>query len=351
MVLIGTAPNAPGGMSAVVMSYREAGLFELASCDYLSSYTQPGLWNQLRCFGGTLLTLCGRLLRRRVRLLHLNSASRGSFWRKSLLAALARQFGVPYLFHIHSGEFPDFHSQQSSLGKAWIRFTLERAARVLVVTEYWVPVLQKIAPHSKFQVLRNPVQVPVQQPDKSGLREQILFLGRVREKKGAFDLLQAMPALLAVVPSAKLLMAGDGDLDAARALCDTLGIAHAVEFTGWIDGTRKQHAIDSSGTFVLPSHFEAISVGILEAMAQGLVVVASRVGGIPDLVRDGSNGLLVPVHALDTLAGTLARIILEPAECERLTRQAFQDVQAYEMKAVVQSLLGIYAEVQAEQGH
>jgi hypothetical protein len=75
-----------------------------------------------------------------VALLHVHSASRGSFWRKSLLCWLAGRFGVPYVFHVHSGEFPVFFGNEcSGWQQRWVRHTLRQAASVVVLTPGWLP--------------------------------------------------------------------------------------------------------------------------------------------------------------------------------------------------------------------
>ena len=175
--MAGPAPDAPGGMSAVVTSYRHAGLFDTVPVHYLCTYLRPGLAMQLRVFGSACLRLLLALLAGRVRLLHVHSASRGSFWRKSLLCAMARAAGVPYVFHMHSGEFSVFYADEAGhLGRWWINRTLRGAHKVLVLTPGWADRLQGLVGALRCQVVPNPVALPTALPRLRRVgRSRLLF--------------------------------------------------------------------------------------------------------------------------------------------------------------------------------
>lgn len=344
--MAGPALDAPGGMSAVVCSYRDAGLFEAAAVRYLNTYTAPGVRTQLRVFGAALLRFGRALAVGDVRLLHVHSASRGSFWRKSLLCAMARFAGVPYLFHIHSGEFLAFHERGCGvLGRWWIKRTLCGAGAVLVLTPGWLARMRAAFGEARFLVAPNPVVVAARAPAARGGGHRLLFLGRIRQKKGAFDLLRAFAAVRQAVPGAMLVMAGDGEVGDGVRLSQELGIADAVEFTGWIEGEAKQRALDQAQVFVLPSYFEGLPIGVLEAMASGLLVVASPVGGIPDVIDDGVHGLLVAAGDVDALSLALVTALRDSDATNRMVAAAWQRVQQHEAGTVMQRVLAIYDEI------
>jgi glycosyltransferase involved in cell wall biosynthesis len=105
---------------------------------------------------------------------------------------------------------------------------------------------------------------------------------------------------------------GGPDRGALEALAAKLGVADAVEFAGWIDHDALPDFLRGLNVFVLPSIYEGFGVAAVEASASGLPVVASNVYGIPDVVRDGRTGLLVPAKDAGALAGALARLIDDP---------------------------------------
>lgn len=347
ILMIGTGFDAHGGISSVVRSYAAVRLFEQWGMTYLSTYEGAGLATQLRTMGAALLRAGGMLLTRRVSVLHVHSASRGSFWRKSLMCALADVFRVPYVFHLHSSEFPLFYAHDcGALAKAWVRRVLRRAARVVVVSPHWRAGVLAIEPAARITVVGNPVQVPPALAPMRPTAETVLFMGRVHEKKGVLDLVRAMPLVLAALPATRFVIAGDGATREVQALADQLGVAHALSLPGWVDGAAKQRHLDQADVFVLPSYFEALSVALLEAMAGGVPVVSTPVGGTPDFIDNGVEGLLVEPGDHAALAGALIAMLGDAALRGRLRGAAYVRVSGeYGFDTVLGQLRAVYGEL------
>lgn len=145
---------------------------------------------------------------------------------------------------------------------------------------------------------------PYRTPDPSG---PVVCVARLSPEKDIANLLHAVAAIRPIVPDFRLEIAGDGPLrDELRRLADTLRLTHAVRFLGEVNDVPALLA--RARLFVLPSRTEGISLTILEAMARGLPVVATRVGGNPEVVVEGETGLLVPPRDPQALAGALARL-------------------------------------------
>lgn len=312
IVMLGDSIAGPGGIAAVVRTYIDTGFLRERNIAYLSNYEGAGPLRQISVVRAAIFAFLRLRFVQGVSLVHIHSASRGSFWRASLFGELARITGVPYVLHIHSGEFPVFFNEGCGrFAKAIVRRALHRAAGVICLTPGWKAMLQPIAPQATLTPLPNPVAVPDDLPTPiSTPAPRLLFLGRLTEKKGLFDLFQAMPRVLSRFPDVQLVVAGDGDIETARQCARELGIEHAVVFVGWIDGLRKERCLKEAALIVVPSHFEAFSMSILEAMAYGKPVVATSVGGVPEVLIDGLHGSLVaprdPMALADALVGLLA---------------------------------------------
>lgn len=347
VVMIGPALSAPGGMSAVVSAYRDAGLFADWNVRYLNSYERPGLLTQLRVMGAAMASYLGLLLTGRVKLVHVHSASRGSFWRKALFCWLARLFGRPYVFHLHSGEFPVFYQQEcGALAQRLVRSTLEHAGAVVALTASWEAALRNIAPAANILSVGNFVVVGQRRVQKKNTPGRVLFLGRLREKKGVFDLVNAVPAILNVLPNVKFTLAGDGEIDKVRDLAAALGVADNVDFPGWVDGAAKDALLAEADVLVLPSYFEGLPICILEAMATGVPVVSTRVGGIPEVLEDGQCGLLLEPGAVPALSEALILLLSNEAVCEKIVARAYLRVeQQYSARAIISALSRIYQNI------
>jgi glycosyltransferase involved in cell wall biosynthesis len=345
IVMLGTSLNAPGGMTSVVLTLRAGGLFQAAQVTYLASYEGKGLFRQLRVFSAALVRLLNTMLRRNVGLVHVHSASRGSFWRKSIACVCARAFGIPYVFQIHSGEFPTFyHHECGNVAKWWIRNTLNNASVVICLTEYWQRQIATIATNARTSVIGNPVEVPPTLRNARDSVRNVLFLGRLRQKKGVFDLVQSIP--IVDRPNVKFILAGDEDADGVMAMAKDLGIAGQVDLPGWVDGEKKNTVIAEADMFVLPSYFEGFPVGILEAMANGIPIVTTPVGGIADVVVDRQHALLVPPGDVAALADAIRTLVDNQEMRIALRVAAYHRVaENYSVPVIVSRYLALYSSV------
>lgn len=144
-------------------------------------------------------------------------------------------------------------------------------------------------------------------------------VARLESEKGHPTLLEAWPAVLAAVPDARLVVVGEGSRrEALEAQADELGVLDGVVFTGRRDDVPAVTA--ALDVAVLPSYREAQGLSILEAMALSRPVVASAVGGIPEMIEDGRTGLLVPPHDAPALAAAITRLLTDHALADTIGR-------------------------------
>jgi len=306
--MLGTAPGMRSGIASVVRIYAAHGLFQRWDAIYLPTHRDEGPAGKLTIALGAWLEVVRRLLLGQVALIHAHVASYASFWRKTLLILPARLVGVPYVLHLHGGAFVDFFDKQSSNGRRAIRFMLRGAARVIALSSEWRDAIARIEPEARIEVIPNPVEIPPWQAALDNRPPSVLFLGMVLERKGIHDLLRVWPDVLAAVPDAELIVAGAGDVDAAKRLAQELSIEPAVRFKGWVEGDAKETLLRRAWVTALPSHVDALPMALLESLAAGVPVVATRVGGIPSVVENERHGLLVPPR--DELALSRALIAL-----------------------------------------
>ena len=150
---------------------------------------------------------------------------------------------------------------------------------------------------------------------KHGIGEELVVLcaGRLSTEKGQADLLEAV-ALIAKMPDIprfRLLLAGDGvERQHLEQLSARLGIQEKVIFAGHASDMRPYYAMASM--LVLPSHSEGSPNVVLEALAAGLAVAATTVGGVPEILEEGRTGLMVPPRNSAALAEVTARLLRDP---------------------------------------
>lgn len=239
-------------------------------------------------------------------IVHVHTSSGTSFYRKSLFMAIAILFRKPFILHIHPSHFIKFVEKSGRISKWYIQRFSQLAAAVIALSAGTARSLQSLLNVDSVEVLPNPCPYSVisQNEDKSNPPE-ILFAGKLMAAKGCFELINAFAQVKAKLPKSRLVMAGNGEVQRFRKFAEVKGLGDYITFTGWIDEDDLLSSYRRATVFCLPSHSEGLPVSILEAMSQGLTVIATPVGGVPDIIKHGYNGILVPVMNESALADSL----------------------------------------------
>jgi glycosyltransferase involved in cell wall biosynthesis len=255
-------------------------------------------------------------------LLHLNLSSRGSTVRKLIVAAWARAFGVPYLIHLHGSRFDRFYRGLPRLAQRLVRSMFAGAAQIIVLGERWknFVVAEIGADPAKIAIVYNGVPAPPRTP-RAGAESascHVLFLGRLGARKGTPELIAALadPALATLAWRATI--AGDGDIESFRMLASTKGVAARIAFPGWVDRGGVDRLLAAADILVLPSHEEGLPVAVIEALANGIAVVTTPVGALPEVLCDGETALLIAPGDAAGLAQALRRLIADPLLRQRI---------------------------------
>ena len=279
--------------------------------------------------------------------------------------ALFQQAGVRH-FHVHFSStvgwlvtriFPlemsvTFHGSAEFFEPRTFRLREKIAASAFVrgISSYGAGQMMLAVPWEqwpKIELVRLGVDVTAYQPTypkQSGAVTEILFVGSLFAVKGLPILLDAMRRLLDGGASARLRLVGDGPERASlAAYAKSLGIERDVIFEGPMDQERTREAYAHADLVVLSSFAEGIPVVLMEAMAMGVPVVAPWVGGVPELVAGGHNGLLFPAGDREALAAALACLVASPADRARMGAAARATIlEEYNLARNVTALAGVF---------
>ena len=173
----------------------------------------------------------------------------------------------------------------------------------------------------------------------------ILFVGTLSLYKGPDVLLKAMPKVIKNIPNAKLVFVGSGPMRKGLEIrLRKLGVERHVKFAGFVEEGLKPLYYKAADVFCLPSTMNTESFGIvnLEAMACGVPIVASKIGGVPDVVKDGENGLLVPSSDSEALADAIVYLLENQDVREKMGKNGRRKVEDYSWERIAEETEKIY---------
>jgi len=351
VLMVGTSGSTQGGIAAVVNNLRDGGLFDQVPTVYVESHCDGSRWDKARRFVVGLGRTVSQLQSGRVALLHAHVSSGGSFWRKSMILSLARWCRVPTVFHLHSGGFSKWASKPGipALWRGWIRHTIESSSVVIALNQATKTWLAEFAPRARVIVIGNPVIIPPS-PDPGALpvapaaaAGRVLYLGWIYDFKGCYDLLQAWVLFRQQCPGWRLVVGGKGEVKRFLGEAEKLGVRGDIDFLGWVRGEDKEQQFRRADILILPSYHEGMPMSVLEAMAHGIAVVATPVGGVVDMMVPDVHGLWIQPGDIEGISARLVELARSPERRRSLGGAAREHVIAHNSVAsVIGQLIGVY---------
>lgn len=269
----------------------------------------------------------------------------------------ARRCGIPPVLTCHS-----IH-ETSSFWRLVYRplvFTMERADRVVAVCDATKKFCRALGvPDHKIVVIPNGTDpsgnLAIDRPSaraRIGIKQEPLVVTAIRlvKRKGPEHLVVAFSKIVKALPDAKLMIAGRGpEAENLQILVKKLGIQNSVFMLGFLPHEKVMELIAAADVFVLPSIVEACPIALLEAMAAGAPTVCTRVGGIPEIVKDGVNGLMVQPGDEGALADAILHILNDDKLAERIRANGLKIVrEGLSWERTAERTLAVYETVREE---
>jgi teichuronic acid biosynthesis glycosyltransferase TuaC len=240
----------------------------------------------------------------------------------------ARIIGVPAVVKLHGSDINLIAKIPGP--RRMMQWALPQAARVVAVSK---PLAAEVValgvPEDRVKVVMNGVDADLFKPgDRKAARAELglpqdlpiaIYVGNLKPEKGVIDLGKAWAGVVKQVPDATLLVIGDGPLK-GELQAVTQSLDERVRLIPRQPLERIPLYLAAADILVLPSHFEGTPNVVLEALASGRRVVATAVGGVPDLITSDTLGTLVPAADPDALAGAIATALRSPYDANEVAR-------------------------------
>jgi glycosyltransferase involved in cell wall biosynthesis len=330
VLLLGTVRPPSSGIATMINDMLSSSLAQQADLILFDSSKRTardrsflqGLMSQIRVF----LEYIRIIVRTRPDVVHIHSGGSPDIFRKAFDVFAARMLGRKVVLHNHGGDFKLLVESLGPLRRAFVRFTLERCNRVIVLSQWWLGFYSKLIDSSTIRVLHNAIKGDPYQhlPSREEARRLLglpsdrcvfMMIGVMGRNKGTYDIVEAAPAIIKAASQTLLLMVGPDENTASGAtaelerLCVEHKVEGVVEFRGEVDARQKLLYYAASDCLLLPSHVENAPMTIIEAMAAGLPVVSTRIAAIPEMVDHDETGILIEPGRPDQIAEAVVRLV------------------------------------------
>lgn len=279
------------------------------------------------------------LLRWRPHLVYVHVGSNASLYRKTIFLLLARGLGQRIVAHFHAGDFDHYYARQPRPGKALIRAGLRCSHQLIAVSRAAEQRLRALLPGAEITLIPNGIRTTdfAVAECRNDRYVRLLFVGAMGRLKGEGDLICALKLASERAPDLRVSLLGHG-AETVKNLCHEYGVWSRLEYLGPVQHSDRFRFFRQADIFVLPSYGEGMPLAVLEAMAAGLPIIATRVGGIPDLMTDGAEGFLLNPGDVSALADRIVRLANDPQLRATMGQRAARRVQQFDEQFVLKRL-------------
>lgn len=348
VLVVGPSPSrSKGGMATVIQNIeKDVDLNKEFEIDIHESFIDGSVIRR------ALHSVVGymRFLRiyKKYDLFHIHMVSNGSTFRKAYYVRTLKKHNKKIILHMHVGKYLEFFEALNDKKKKYVRSIFDSAHMVILLSEGWRSIFRDCVGVSeeKIEILNNGIDTCTYQEaitDVTKTPKEFLFLGRVGERKGAYDVVAAVEKIKNEGKEIHCVMAGDGDVEIVRQLVKEKGLENMIELTGWIGPEKRMELLKQVSTMLLPSYHEGLPMTLLEGMAAGKAVITTAVGSIPEFVEDGVNGAVLQPGDVDGIKEKLIWFSEHPEMLQEMSVNNRAKIEkGYTCKVMHEKLAGFY---------
>lgn len=343
VILLGPSLKSKGGITSVLRNYLDSDTRNNIKFDFLPVNRDTNKINKIIFSFSCLIKFTFKLITGKYDIIHAHPSENFGFFRYLPYFIIGKLFGKKIIFHIHGGRFDIFFSNLTRFTRKIIISILNSCDAVICLSESWKIYFNKIGVMNTH-VVNNTVHILQNNPYSESSRI-ITFIGFIEEKKGIFDLVNAF-GQLGTNSNCFLEICGTGQDKLLTELISDLKLVDSIQINGWVDADKKDDILKRTGIFVLPSYFEGLPMVLLEAMAHGIPIISTPVGGIPELVENNINGHLISPGNIEQIAESINLLINNRIIRKKMSINNFNKIKNYfSMENTMQKLEALYSKI------
>ena len=328
-----------GGIAVVLNSYSK--IFTPFNI-IVNSNTKNVLTNGIQLLYSIVATILKLLFSRSIKAVHIHTASNNSFRRSAIFISIAKILKRKVIIHIHGGGFKEYYEKKTT----FVKEQLVKCDTIIALTKYWKEYFNGLG-FENVVIVPNIVDTPVVQEKKhNDGRVHILYLGLITKAKGIYDLLDVINEhKFEFENKITLHIGGNGETATLQNIIKERSLGQIVKFEGWVSGDKKVKLLNNADVFILPSYTEGLPISILEAMTYNLPVISTPVGGIPEVIENGENGILFTPGDKEALYKAIIKSANDNELRDKMGEISYQKVQIHFPENVSKKLETLYNEI------
>lgn len=341
VLFLGVSKNTKGGMTSVIISY----LNNIENMQFIPTWK---LGNKVLKYYYALQALIRIVIKlifnKRIKIVHLHGAANASFWRCRIYINISKYFSKKIILHEHAADFKEFFNTCDKKHK--IIATLNKCDILIVLSQSWKQYFISIGINDdKIIVLNNVVNSPrsknISKTQDNKLH--LLYLGEISKRKGCFDLLDCINQSREIFKEKIFLRIGGNVVDRdINAYIRKYSLQNIIKYEGWISGIQKDEMLRWADVYILPSYNEGLPIAILESMSYKHPIISTKVGGIPEVVKNLFNGILIEPGNIKDMALAINYYLDNPNEIFVQGNHGYQMVQQFLPEVVFEKLSKLY---------
>ncbi|MBO5854675.1 MAG: glycosyltransferase family 4 protein [Bacteroidales bacterium] len=316
VLFVATSRQTMGGITSVLKRYEKMEIWNKYRCDWLETQINKGmvlkLWYMIKAYI-TMLFIVPRY-----DIVHFHTVPGNSLIVQMPVFLYSKLWRKKTIVHLHVGnQLYEYRDNKI------MNFVLSNATKVVTLAMVINGYLKELY-SIDGAVIYNPISKQTKR-DLSNTEKFIFFAAYLIKDKGYTTLLEAFSSISRKYPDWNLVIAGTGELEEARKLCNEFGITGQVTIHNWLNRQQMDEMYEKAGIFCIASLKEGFPMSFLEAASYGVPVVCTPVGGLVDVLQDGENSMVFDFNNSKQLAQKLD-VLIENEELRRTISMKLQDL-------------------------
>jgi glycosyltransferase involved in cell wall biosynthesis len=343
-----------GGMGSIIESYSSI----FSPFYFIPSYRiYKNNLKKIIFFTKQLFLITKELIKnKKIKIIHIHAAHKGSFYRKFIITIIGKNiFHKKIVYHLHSSSFDIFYNNSGFIQKNLIHILMNKIDILICVSQSWKDFCLFHFKNTNIKIINNIVSFSSTNGNGATNHNYItnssaiinfLFLGNIGGRKGIFDLIDVIKEGKDIFQGKiKLFVGGEGEVEKLKEIISSAKLEALIEYIGWVREEKKLSYFAASHVFVLPSYHEGLPVAILESMSHGLPIISTNVGGIPELVQTGINGIIFKPGDKVGLKNAMGFFVDHPEKIHEYGISSLDKIKQHFPEVVIQQLTDIYNEL------